>query len=771
MSKRGQRVIAEARRSRSAKPIHLSAPKGQPLLGPGLGTLLQPGSSTPSATGEIGVPGNLNLSGFLTGEDYNHDLDGAPAMAVYDEMRRSDAQVAAILLMCTLRIKAGTWNITPATDDGEDQAVADFCKAALLDDEAMSIQWSDVLDNALLKLPFGCSAHEKVWFVDETGALRLKKLAPRLPRTFYRWLEDPQTNELAALQQFAPRGGSYGFFDIPKDALVLHVLNREGNNYFGRSMLRAAYPHWWRKQQLYKIDMVKHDRWGVGIPVAKLDKDYNTNDTPIDKIEQALSGLRSYERGYVIEPCGVTIRLLIPESGGKGGTDALGSIEHHNMLIARSAIQGFAAQGEQAHGSFGAAAITFQAFEDAEQGTARELASEFRMQVLKPLCENNFDMSGGRKTPKLECTGLGKIDIKDVAPALKSLVDAKLLTPDDTLEDFIRTVGKLPPLPEELRGQDRTPMVAVPGNPFDPNADPNADPDDAPSKNTPGKTQKKKPKVDAAKVRYSEGARAFAREPNDLERRVFNCHQVPDTLDTEKARLTRVVAGLRKQHLQQLATSIAKKDARKSTGAFTDIRPDQIAPVGLADITAVIRTSQDVMADYGADQVRAELQKQGRFPTITAHTAAESKKTMKSALTSSAKITAGKVATQWRDLALENALRLRRSGLVGQALVDAIIAELDDDLEVGLGHALGGEVNEAFGLGRAVTAGQLTDEIEKATYSCLLDASSCDPCIALDGKEFIVGTPEYDAAMPPYRKCDGRDSCRCVYIYTLKTTP
>lgn len=768
MSIRGRHTIAATLRTPAALTLASATSKISNWAGNlWAGFMGGTGSSVPAANGEIGVPGNLNVSGFLSGEDYNHDLDGQPAYAVYDEMRRSDAQVQAVLLMCTLRIKASSWKVIPASDDPQDVAIADFVSASLLDDDAMDIQWSDVLDNALLKLPFGASAHEKIWFVDDAGALRYKRLAPRLPRTFYRWIEDPKTGELTALQQFAPRAGMYGFFDIPKDALVHHVLNREGNNYFGRSLLRAAYPHWWRKQQLYRIDMVRLDRWGVGIPLAVLDKDYDTGSSPLDKIEQTLQGLRSYERGYAVQPFGVTYKLLVPEGSGRGGASGLlEAVEHHNMLIARSAIQGFAAQGEQAHGSFGAAQITFGAFEDAEYGTAREISSELRAQAIKPLCEANFDMKG-RKAPTLEIAGLGKTDLTEIAPGLKMLADAKLITPGDDLEEWIRMVGKMPPMPEEDKGQDRTPQVTVPGDPFaDPNADPNADPSKNPNKKPPAK----KP-VHAAK--YSEGARAFSREPTAFERRVFNLHTVPNTLDEAKARLVAQVSGLRKVQLRTLATTIAKKDARTTTAEFTDLRPSVIPAIGAGDIAAAIRATQSTLTAYGAEQVLAELQKQGRYPTLStrmvqAHTAAESKKAMRSALVSSAKLTSERLANQWRDLALENALRLRRSGLVGQALTDAIIDELGDDLEVGLSQALGSEVNEAFGLGRANAAAQLTDEIEKATYSCLLDAASCDPCVELDGQEFIVGSPEYDAAMPPYRKCDGRDNCRCVYIYELK---
>src|SRR5581483_5022382 len=180
-----------------------------------------------------------------------------------------------------------------ASDDPQDQAIADFVTETLLADGAISARSFDqVIDHALLRFDFGCSAEELVWeqaTVDTDGLktdeaalhalyvrggrlqradgvyalaaedviddsvpmTRLKDLAPRLPRTFYRWIMDPASRRLAALQQFAPDvNGRYGFFSIPgpaqgtKNRLILHVNQQEGDAFYGRSILRAAYPNW-----------------------------------------------------------------------------------------------------------------------------------------------------------------------------------------------------------------------------------------------------------------------------------------------------------------------------------------------------------------------------------------------------------------------------------------------------------------------------------------------------------------------------------------------
>ncbi len=724
-----------------------------------------------------GAIGNQNISGWLTGEDYNRDLDGPQAMAVYDEMRKGHGQIRASLALCKGRIKGATFRIKPASDETSDQAIADFVTAALLDDDAMDAPFSSVVDNALLKLDFGASAHEKVWRVDEHGALRLQRLMPLLPKTFYRWFEDLKTGRLSKLEQYAPKNGQYGFWEIESDRLVHHIHQREGNNFFGVSLLRSAYPHWWYIKQLYRIAAVSADREHQGIPIARLGEKYNANAAPIDKLEETLKGLRSYDRAYLIEPYGVTYDWLTSKNTGERMTGLLELVEHHVMMIARSVLQGFSAQGEQRHGSFGAASITYDAFQDAEQSTAAEICTELRSQVIKPLCEVNFVMNG-RKTPTLVLDRLGKPDAGVLSEAAAKLATSSVITPDDEMEDYLRSIIGAPPMPATLRGRDRS-RTAVPPLPDqlrDPQADPNTPP--VPGKPAPAKAGRSaSPESDAIeaarKARYSERGREFAREPTIFERDIFDLHSVASYLDDECGRLVHQLTEVRQAHIETVARHLAKKDAQAS--GFTGLRLRALPAAPTVAIRKAFREMQERVFGSGREALVAELTRQelqaGQGFTLADPSTPDSRAAATSALVSSAEATAERLASTWQQLALENAQRLRRAGLIGEALASAIEAALLKEIERGLARAAGEEVNEAFGLGRTVEAAAHADEIERCTYSCVLDAHSCFQCIGLDGREFTLGTDEYFAHMPPYVACEGRDSCRCVYLYTLKPVP
>jgi hypothetical protein len=752
------------------------------------------GSSTPDATGQIGTPGNLNVFGYLTGEDYNPDLDGFAMFANYNKMRLSDAQVNATLLMLKLPLKGATWVVKPASDDPQDVAIADFVQANLIDDDALDRSWQHVLDNAMLKFDFGCSAEEIVWALspgtadtnlarvhqlvelartgrtldlatvgDNEGPVyaKVKDLAPRLPRTFYRWIEDVKTGRLAYLQQYAPKNGQYGYWNIPADRLALHVRGREGNSYYGRSTLRTAYPHWWWKQQLYRIDMIGHDRFHVGIPRAKLTQDYQASVAPLDKIEQTLKGLRSHDRAYMVQPFGVEYDVFAMQTG-QGTSTLVDSLEHHNLMIARNILQSFSAQGEQRHGSFGAAKVTSDVYFDALLGEANEIGSELKQAVVKRLCDMNFNM-GGRKYPSLLCTNIATVDFDQLAEAFSKLTTAKIVTPDDDLEEWFRDLADAPQLPEDMKGQDRTPAsVATPfGAPSAPAG-----------KAGTGKVKKNPDETIAAAKRtpYLEQGRSFGRQPTALERKVLDLHGLPAALDQARDHLVGQLATIRRRQLSTVAARIAQKDGR-DTAPFTDFRHRHIKMPEVSALTKAIRVAQDAALAYGQQSVHDELQRQGvKLSTSLADnpTSAKNLRTAKSTLVSSAQITARKQSETWLARTMDEGLRLRRTGLQGTSLKQRIVENLDDEAESGARRDAAAEIHEAFGIGRAYAATEFSGHIEFAEYSAILDANTCDPCQELDGEEFEVDSEEYFDALPPYKDCDGRDNCRCVMIFVAK---
>jgi hypothetical protein len=278
---------------------------------------------------EFGVSGTENFGGIIRKEDYNPELDNwQRAVALYDKMRRTDAQIRAMLQVIKLPLRGATWTCQPASTDPIDKKIADFCNAALFDDDAMDDPWDFTLRHILLQLEFGVSVLEKVWKVDEDGYYRFKRLAPRLPKTYREWHTNRE-GKLIALVQYAPvphstsrmpsghqraptyhTSVSYQYLTIPAEYLAVFCLEREGDNYEGYSLLRNVYRNWFFKDQAYHTMSVGLDRWGVGIPVAELEEGHNLSEGDKETLREILQSIRSNQRAYLVAPEHVKFKIL-----------------------------------------------------------------------------------------------------------------------------------------------------------------------------------------------------------------------------------------------------------------------------------------------------------------------------------------------------------------------------------------------------------------------------------------------------------------------------
>lgn len=780
-----------------------------------------------SAAGDLpstiakGASGTPNIGGYIIGEDYNRKLDGLAAIKVYDEMRRSSAQVKASLTVIKQPLASGTWRVNPPENGTpEDTAIAEACQRALMGKGMMVDSWASVLANLHLRFDFGVAVAEKIWALDPSfkvgdtmqAVIRPTRLAPRLPQTFDRFTIDAD-GQLQELVQRTIKADQYQTIPIPAADLVVSVHDKEGDQWWGRSVLRSAYMHWYYVVQAYHIDGVRLDRHGVGTPTAELSEGHQATPKELEKIEKILKAMRSHERGYLITPVGVKFRILTPEGTGRGGAaDLMQSVEHHTSMIARNVLAGFmASETKEALGSNRTRTLA-DIFLAVIESVALDTCADLNRSVIWPICDLNFAMAG-REYPSLIASDLSAFDVKGLSDALNQLHQGKFITPTDDIEDVLRALLKLAPLAKAFRGQSRKP---------DPPPSPFGEPASAPKPSdttppAPGSTPTDpaaatttKDKMNArllaahrlAAKRRKKGwtddltGRRYARPPTDLESAVFALREVPDRLDVETATLVDALVTIRRSQLAAVAAQIATKDARP-TGAFTDLRPDEITVPQQADVEHAIRDVQSRVATYGAYQVQQEYQKQTgtKAPTAVelmaeAHigtlrlarrsgvtpagqdpTAGANKQTARSLLVSSAKVSAEKQTASWGSRILETALRLRRSGAQGDDLERAILAALDLEVVAGVVKDAKGEVNEAFSVGRAAEASALSDEIDVCVLSALLDANTCDYCDSVDGTETAYDSEEYWALQTPLDECEGNkgapDSCRCTWLYLM----
>jgi hypothetical protein len=399
---------------------------------------LSEGHNTQAQTAsDIGEIGTTSASPFTSQfrREYNRDLQGIEGLKRYDQMRRSDGTVRSTLRLVKTPVLAARWFIEPYLKEGEeepkkvDKTAANFVEDALF--EEMSISWSQVLIEALLMCDFGYYMFEKVWenrVVDGKMRTVLKKLAPRHPMDIREWIYDANGGP-AGVWMMSDTGIQQDDYFIPIDKLVVFTFDRECGNIEGISVLRSAYKHWYYKEQLYKIDAIQKERHGIGVPIIKLPVGYSKAD--IATAQQLGRNLRTNERAHVVLPPLWDIMFAKLEGHV---VDAIKSIEHHNKEIEKNILGAFIEGGAKDEDQI--------MFLKATRFIADIVCEVFNLYVIPQLIDFNFSRA---KYPKLRARRIGEqADWRTISFAIRNLIGAGVLVPDDRLERHIRCEMDLP---------------------------------------------------------------------------------------------------------------------------------------------------------------------------------------------------------------------------------------------------------------------------------------------------------------------------------------
>lgn len=384
-------------------------------------------------TREHGATGVRSLWGVLSNVgEHVPALRPGNKYQTYDKMRRSDGQVFAALTAMKLPILSATWTVRC-----EDERVRAFVEENLFG----RINWRQFLRQAMTFLDFGFSVFEKVFEV-EAGRVLLKKLAMRLQSTIYKW-EIGEHDELSGIVQRAFKQGRYRQIQIPREKLVLFNLDQEGNDFEGRSILRAAYKHWYIKDQLERIGAIAADRHGVGVPIDELqvdpDRGIAITDDDYKSGEEILKNLKAGAKSWIVAPPGHRFRVL--DQADKG-FDVMPQVRYHAEEIAKSMLAQFINLGTTQTGSRALAESDLDMFLVALQGIAHEISETVNEDIVAPLVAWNF---GEAVRAEVAATNIRRANVERIAKAATQLAGAGLLNADSELEAHLRQMMDLPP--------------------------------------------------------------------------------------------------------------------------------------------------------------------------------------------------------------------------------------------------------------------------------------------------------------------------------------
>lgn len=404
----------------------------------------------PQLTTQQAAAGTYTAGGQLQqiGE-YNPDLRWPNSVAVYDQMRK-DSKCAAVLRALKMPVRGTSWHVVDSPDVRPEITQMVRANLGLVEEgdtrrrrRGQGVSWDGVLRDALLAQDFGHMFFEPVYTIAPAPPdvalppgmyAHLARLAPILPQTISGF-EVADNGDLISVEQSAStQGGQWRRVTIPAEQLLAVVNDREGGDWAGTSILRAAYKDWLIKDKLERLAVTIVERNGMGVPVYKHSEDGDR----VGGMRTATS-FRGGDLSGISIPNTDDLVLL----GVTGQTvDPLPQIEYHGQEIARSVLAMFMDLGHD-NGARALGETFVDYFTMAINAVIADLEETFTEKLVRPLVALNFgDGEGYPEIVADEITPQAPL----TAESLQSLVAAGVLTPDPTVEGFVRHAFGMPPL-------------------------------------------------------------------------------------------------------------------------------------------------------------------------------------------------------------------------------------------------------------------------------------------------------------------------------------
>ena len=669
---------------------------------------------------ELGESGTENYHGFIT-QDYNSKFHGSKAIAIFDEMRSSDATVNAVLKALKLPILSTPWTIE--STDAEDTTANEQAEFVRQNLEMLEGGFKNHVREALGSLDFGFYYFEKVYTI-RNGRIVLRKLAPRIPTAHYKW--ETENKEVPGVMQMLPATGTPGKTttpSIPFEKLVLYTNEKEGENYEGRSILRTAYKHWFLKNLLYKIDGIKHER-GAGILLISLPE--GSSDQDKTDAENLGKNFKLNEQAYIIKPSKEwDISMLTAGIESQSGP-LMESVKHHDRMILQNILAQFLDLGSGKTGSFSLSRDQSSFFTLALRAIAEQIEETINDQLIPQLIRFNWGIQ--ESYPRFRFQQVGDVDYTEMSEVLERLINAGLVKKDPELMSWITKTFGLP----ERTAED-----------FEDEEDDDEEPP-APNNKTKEPETPEEPEEDEEDAEMAE--KSYFRTLTAAEERVALA-DIDDFLSEEENTIQNILDEAAKE----------QKDA-----IIKDI--ERILEAGTIAAVAGLTLKNHAKAEAYINEVAKRAVEKGK-----ATAAKEVGISIPASNNATKQATALRVELMMakRKADIENTLKnslinIIQSGVGTKPALLELEGVVDKLLQQSNTAIKGSLVIEAFDSGRDGVFERARASIHGLQRSEILDTKTCNMCLTLDGRVFSTNDP--------FTKLGAvHDNCRGIWVAILKT--
>ena len=416
---------------------------------------------------EIGRVGQRRYGGIFY-EEFLSELRGRKGAEVFTEMSNNDETIGAILFAIEMLVRQASWNVEPGGSTAKDREAAEFVKSCMDD---MQQTWIDTISEILSFLTYGWSFHEIVYkrrmgrtkdnrtsSKYDDGLIGWMKLPIRSQETLYQWEYDDQDNLIGMTQMPPP---DFGLITIPMTKAMLFRTRSRKDNPEGRSILRTAYRSWYFKRRIQEIEGIGIERDLAGLPVITTpegmdiwDKDDEDMNAIRAGLEAMVKNIRRDSTEGLVLPFGYTFELT--STGGSWQFDTNSIIARYDTKISQTVLADFIQLGHESVGSFALSSDKTNLFSMAICAFLDIICQTFNSQGIPALIDINGDhFAGVTDYPRLTHGDIEDVDLATMATFIKDMTSIGVIIPDESLEDYVRQLGKLP-----KRTTDTVPMEA-----------------------------------------------------------------------------------------------------------------------------------------------------------------------------------------------------------------------------------------------------------------------------------------------------------------------
>lgn len=691
--------------------------------------------TTPAPKGEIGSVGVLPSWGVLAGMDpadpppFQH-----PSSIQTVNRMRADPQIDGLCSGLVMPIMRFKWTLNPngARDEVVEQTSSDFnipIKGYVGPVPRSRRRFNHVehMEHALLSLWYGHMFFEQVPDTEKydlaRDGWRLRKLAPRMPASIDRIHVAPDGG-LGGITQYGYRPPPFRargpFVDadpqIPISSLLAYVWKREGANWYGRSMLRPLYQPWILKDRALRVDAIKNERFGIGIPTATAPE----GGDPVQYAKMA-QAMRASETSGVGLPNGAGVGVE-----GIRGTlpDVMASIRYYDEQMARNFMEMVVQLGQTQTGSRALGNTFADFFQMLVEGVANWYAATTNEHAIEDYVTWNWGED--EPTPLLGWTYAE--DAPLAVTDLVAMVQSGVITMDRQTEESIRQQTNLPALlpAEESNGV----QTALAGRP----------------------------------QRIVSTGRKFSARKQMVADPVIG-HRQPNTIELASKTDFEVL-----QERWQDATASIVDEWKNVQTAQIDALVEQVqAAVEAGDSVALINLSAPVegqatlatamreMAEDAIVGAKEEAAEQGvRIGVVNLNDA------LGVELDQRAEATATLLARGISESAARSAINLGTNALGPEDVAAAVREHLESLTDAFLNDMLGGALTQAQNTGRRAV---MSERPATVYASELLDGDTCTRCSDVDGREYdTITAAEADYPTGGHKDCLGGPRCRGTLV-------